>query len=325
MLASQLPGKKGRLNPALLRHLSRSKPEIILFGGVWDSVTSILGVLTIKNSLKLGWYEANDLIPGKLGGLAGYLKRSLLDRLDWHAVPGQRAVRFLEMLYGAKTSGLQISFLPNIVDEARFSDQPLSEEEDKQMRQTLGVPQGRKLLFTTARLIPKKGIPQFIQAYAKADKADWHWLLLGSGPEKGAVIQAIKEAHLEEQVTLCEFVEYDKMPDIYRLADAYCLPSLNDPNPLSVVEALQSGLPVLLSKRLGNFPEAMQEGENGFAFEPGNVEETKRALEALFQTSEEERLRMGGASKAIGEAEWGSEAAIKRFLDPILKEINGKQ
>ena len=54
------------------------------------------------------------------------------------------------------------------------------------------------------------------------------------------------------------------MPKYYAASDLFLLPSIHDPNPLSVVEALHSGLAVAISDRCGNVEEGVMDGDNGF-------------------------------------------------------------
>lgn len=316
----QLPGKKGRFNPSLIAALYQNPPEIVLFGGVWDSVTSMTGISLLRRSKLIGWYEANDLIPGRMGWFSTRLKQFLLRKLDWHAIPGQRAYNFLEMLFQGEQAEFNISYLPNLVNEDRFTARHMSVSESSQLRESLGLPLDKTLLFTPARLIPKKGLVGFLRAFKEANLPDVHYFILGDGPLREEVVHTIKELELEDEVTLQGFIAYDEMPNVYAMVDVFCLPSLSDPNPLSVVEAMHSGLPVLLSDKVGNFPEAMSESGHGFAFNPEDQASIINALRQMFGSDAAQFSQMSVRARAHAQKNWGSFDAIERFLGPILKQ-----
>lgn len=316
----KLPGPKGHFNPGLLNYIRKAPPEIVMLGGVWNTVTSMVGIGLLRPPKVIGWYEANDLIPGRMGRCAAFFKRYLLKRLDWHAVPGQRALDFLDHLFGAKSRELKISLLPNLVDEQRFSSERLGADARKSVRTRFDLPKDKTIIFTPARLIPKKGLVGFLRALARCKRDDMHYFILGDGPLQEEILGVIDELQLKDQVTLRSFIEYAQMPEIYGCVDIFCLPSVGDPNPLSVVEAMHSGLPVLLSDKLGNFPEAMEEGKNGFAFDPDSEDSIVAALNKMLALGEVELKSTGEAAHRLAEERWGSVAAVERFLEPILDE-----
>jgi len=105
------------------------------------------------------------------------------------------------------------------------------------------------------------------------------------------------------------------MPGLYHAASLFLLASTHDPNPLWIVEALHSGLPLLVSRRIGNFAEALKEGVNGWAFDPADsataILQTKNAFTAEPATL----AKMGARSRILAHDSWDSKATVSRFLD----------
>lgn len=75
-------------------------------------------------------------------------------------------------------------------------------------------------------------------------------------------------------------VEHDRLPDLYRRADAFVFASSAESLPNILVEAMASGLPIACSRR-GPMPEVL--GAAGVYFEPGSLEEIAAALRALYE------------------------------------------
>lgn len=309
------------LNPGLLQYICRTTPEIVMLGGLWDSLTSMIGAFMFRKSLLIGWYEANYLIPGRMGRVARTVKRSLLKRLDWHALPGLYGQRFLPLILKDSASACRVAILPNIVDGLRFANAAKGRVDASEGRQRMGLPLEKLILFMPARLIPEKGIPQFLQGFKAASTTRIHLLIMGDGPKRDEVRDLICRLHLVNSVSLRSSVSYDAMPAHYTIADAFCLASVSDSNPLSVVEALHAGLPLFLSNRVGNFPETLVEGVNGHGFNPDDIQSVAFALRALDASSQESRVKMGHASRKIAIEHWDSEKAVRRFLEPILATL----
>jgi glycosyltransferase involved in cell wall biosynthesis len=82
-----------------------------------------------------------------------------------------------------------------------------------------------------------------------------------------------------------------------------------------VVEALHSGLPLLVSHRIGNHAEAIREGENGWTVDPVDEASVLRGIRAAFGASPEALRAMGEVSRAQARRTWRSEPAIDAFLD----------
>lgn len=65
------------------------------------------------------------------------------------------------------------------------------------------------------------------------------------------------------------------------------MPSLSDPNPLTCIEALWSGLPLLVSNHVGNYPEVVKEDKNGFVFNYDKRDELYNILDSILLKNEE--------------------------------------
>jgi len=95
------------------------------------------------------------------------------------------------------------------------------------------------------------------------------------------------------------FKQYEELPAYYALANAFVHPSKSEQWGLVVNEALASGLPVLVSERCGCSPDLVQDGVNGFTFNPDDETQLTSRLLAMATLPTEERERMGAAGREI--------------------------
>jgi glycosyltransferase involved in cell wall biosynthesis len=91
----------------------------------------------------------------------------------------------------------------------------------------------------------------------------------------------------------------EKVSGFYRKASALILPSLVEPWGLVVNEAMQSGLPVLVSTHCGCAPDLVREGENGLTFDPTDEDSMVGCLTRFFEMSADARAAMGQCSRTI--------------------------
>ena len=308
------------LNPRLVLHVMRRPPDVLLHGGIWDSFTSLLAVLLARPSTRVAWLEFNVDIPGRSGGVSGAVKRFLLRRADHLLVPGQKGLMFLERYMGDELRRRAI-VMPNIVDESRFRT-PIDAQDLAKARQVLGLgpaDEGKLVLIWPARLIGHKGVLEFLRHVDRAALEGYSIRIIGEGPLREEILAEIARRDLGSSVSLVGgYIDYQLMPAVYRAGDALLLPSLHDPNPLSTVEALHSGMPLLISDRVGNFKEALEEGVNGFGLDPADGASVRSALARFRALPAEARARMGARSAEIGSSAWGSRNCIERAVEGIL-------
>jgi glycosyltransferase involved in cell wall biosynthesis len=303
-------GFRWHWNPALVRQIWVQRPTYLLVGGQWDSATGLAMTSCAWRSSAIAWLEPNTHSPGHVRGLAGFAKRWVLRQYDHVAVPGEDGRQWLLQL-GLPRPPDAVA-LPNLVDESRFSRVP--GENLGSTRSALGLPRDARLALWIARLTPAKGVCAFLSKLSPTLLEGWRILLVGDGPLKADVKRCIIANGLSNVVQLRSAGPYGDMPALYRASDLFLLPSLSDPNPLSVIEAMHSGLALLVSNRLGNYPEALHPGINGWGFDPEDEPASNAAIADAFGSTREALHQMGEASKAIAAEKWDSSRAVAAFL-----------
>ncbi len=177
-------------------------------------------------------------------------------------------------------------------------------------------------------LTPRKGVLDLIEASKALRRAGLEhelWLLGGvpdEGPEAAEPVLAAAEGHA---VLLGTRVP-DEMPEAYASADVFCLPSWWEAMPLSVLEAMAAGLPVVASD-VGDVARIVVEGETGLVVPAKAPEQLAAAVRKVVEDPETAR-RMGRAGRARAEEVYSSSAtarAIGELYDQVRPVRSGGQ
>ena len=150
-------------------------------------------------------------------------------------------------------------------------------------------------LLVLGRLSPEKGVDVLIQALARRAAGAARLTVVGDGPERRRLEQLTADLGLSARV---EFVGYrDDVGPFLRAADALVMPSHREGLPLTLVEALAAGLPVVASD-VGGVGELVRDGDNGRLVPPGDVAALAGALgDVAGRLSDFRRVALGDAAR----------------------------
>ena len=114
-------------------------------------------------------------------------------------------------------------------------------------------------------------IPEVI-AQVKKSIPDVRFVLAGAGEEvdEKAIKKLIDEENVSDNVEFPGWVRGDMKDKLLREADVFFLPSYNEGMPMSVLDAMGYGMPVV-STNVGGIPKIVHNGENGYCCKPGDV------------------------------------------------------
>ncbi|NHM28354.1 glycosyltransferase family 4 protein [Desulfofundulus sp. TPOSR] len=145
---------------------------------------------------------------------------------------------------------------------------------------SLGLPPLGQLVGTIARLAPQKGVSYFLQAAAILCR-DYqvNFVVVGDGPLREALEQQGRALGLSGRLFFTG--ERRDIPRILAAMDIFVLPSITEGLPLTILEAMAAGKPVVAT-RVGGLPEAVIDGETGFLVPPRNPQALARALVRLL-------------------------------------------
>ncbi|MEW5956165.1 MAG: glycosyltransferase [Chloroflexota bacterium] len=131
-------------------------------------------------------------------------------------------------------------------------------------------------------LLPHKGPHILVEAIQRFDKSEIEGHFWGTGPAH--YLQNLNSLDQKQLVKFYGAYEPDQLVQILRQVDLTVIPSIWEEGAgLVIVEALAARVPVIGS-RIGGIPDFIQPGQNGFLFEPGNVEDLVRQLRQFIDT-----------------------------------------
>ena len=112
------------------------------------------------------------------------------------------------------------------------------------------------------------------------------------------MVKRSASALLARRCTFLGFVNQRAISTVYRSADLLVVASTHEPWGLVVNEAMASGMPVLVSERCGCAPDLVENGRNGFTFDPYDVDALANLM-LQMSSGDCDRLAMGRASREI--------------------------
>lgn len=195
----------------------------------------------------------------------------------------------------------------------------LRAERRGEVRRELAIDDDELVLLTVSRLTWDKGYREMIDAVARL-RGEGHaftMLAAGSGKNEAGIRRAIARAGMEDSFRLLGW--RDDVADLYAAADIFVFASHREGLPISPIEAMASGLPVVVSDIPGN-REEVEEGRSGVLFSTGDADELAERLAALVA---DEDLRVTLAAGAQERATlFGLEEVLDRQVQ-LYREIAG--
>ena len=181
-------------------------------------------------------------------------------------------------------------------------------------RDELNVPE--RYFLASNRFIEKKNLSRLLQGFSKyrarAGHGAWDLVLLGDGGLRAQLERQVMELGLHDAVHMPGFKQYNELPKYYGLASAFVHASTTEQWGLVVNEAMACGLPVIISNRCGCAPELVEEGANGYTFDPLDVDSLVELM-LKMAGGDSDRAAMGAASRRII-SEWTPQTFSENLL-----------
>jgi glycosyltransferase involved in cell wall biosynthesis len=294
------------VTPGIARALREARPDVVVVSGwstyaaqaamSWARLRRRPYVLLVEShdvGRKTLWRRAvkSAVVPPALRGAANVLAVGTAARTTVVArgIPPER-----------------VRIFANTIDVERWSDR----SRRLARRRRDGV-----VLLSVGRLVPEKAFDVLVRASAGTDVAV---VIAGDGPERDGLERLARE--LGVSLTILGDVGEAELAQQYVDADVFVLLSRHEPWGVVVNEAAASGLPLLLSDRVGAAYDLLREGENGFAVRADDVEAAATALRALA-ADPDLRRRMGERSRGLVGG-WDYASSVERFVAAVREAVS---
>lgn len=191
---------------------------------------------------------------------------------------------------------------PHRAGQFRLLPNPLVVRPARGLEAELPLMPDQGCFLAVCRLVPQKGIDLLVRAYAQlpaSRRARWPLQIAGDGPERSA-LESLAASLLP--VGQVQFLGFQTNPlALYRPGAVFVLPSRFEGMPNALLEAMGSGLPVIVSDASPGPLEVVRHGESGWVVPTEQVEELASAMERLADDPVL-RNQLGLAASAVMDA-----------------------
>jgi glycosyltransferase involved in cell wall biosynthesis len=189
-------------------------------------------------------------------------------------------------------------FLHNAVDTHLFK--PATKEKKRKLRIKYALPLNKPIIIFVGRLVDKKGFQKLFEAKDK----EYFILFVGDG-------EVPKNMQNIENTKFIQSQPQSKLSELYQLSDIFCLPSINEGFPLTILEAIASGLPIITTNHEGY--DKYLDKKNTILINPtiGNIKKSIKKL--LKDRNKLSSMREYSHSEAIKRFSW------KKNVDKLLE------
>lgn len=167
------------------------------------------------------------------------------------------------------------------------------------------------------RLGKRKGVYDIIESARHLKAENVRIQLYGDG-ELAEVQRRVRERGVQDKISVCGWIDGGRKDEVFRQANVLILPSYNEGLPISVLEAMSYGLPVVATD-VGGISEAVEDGVSGYLMQPGDCAKLGQSIEYLA-TSADLRRQMGQSGYALASRKF-SLAVIVQKLEALYDQL----
>lgn len=211
--------------------------------------------------------------------------------------------------------GSMVEVVPNAVDSGPVNAG--GGGETRAARRDFGIGEDEFVIGFVGRLSEEKGVAYLVEAASGIKEAGvpLKLMIIGEGPERRTLESLVEKLGLSEEVLFAGF--RSDVDECLKLMDLFILPSLTEGTPVSVLEAMASGVPVMATS-VGGLPCLVDSGRNGILVEPGNSDALRDAALKLFNDRSAGKGLAEEARKTV-ESNYGTRQWIERVEAAYMK------
>ena len=163
------------------------------------------------------------------------------------------------------------------------------------------------------RVEQEKHIEELLYALTRFDKSELRAIVAGAGDDRGRLEKITRELGLTDRVEFRGLVGDDELVQLFSEAAMFVMPSTAELQSIATMEAMASALPVVAANAMA-LPHLVHDGENGFLYEPRDIDGLARAMRTVLESSEDRYVEFQRESLTIV-ADHDIATTLDRFED----------
>jgi len=296
------PGPDLRMVIGIARVLREHRPDVV---HTHRSALRYVLPLALRRRRPAVVHTVHSLADRETDRTGRWIRRRLFGGAATPVAVAEAVAHSLRTVYGLRTvpvirNGIPLEgFQPDLRRRAEW-------------RQRAGFRDADILFACVARLQPEKNHRLLLEAFAAgpARAPGTHLLIAGDGPLRRELEGYADRLGLSGQASFLGF--RTDVPDLLNAADGFVLPSAYEGCPISVMEAMALGLPVVATA-VGGVAELVRGGRTGLLVAPGDLRGLAQALTLLLDR--DRRHAMGGAGRRVALQEFSAQTMVRAYED----------
>jgi glycosyltransferase involved in cell wall biosynthesis len=290
-----------RIWPRLTTLLRRRQIDAVVTVGAGDKMfwgrlaARRVGVPVVLSALhSTGWPDG----VGRLNRMLTPITDAFVAVADSHGA---------HLIHNERFPAEKVVVIPNGVDTRRFAPVP----DVLAARGELGIGPTDPVVTIVAALRPEKNHELFLSMAQRVSRqlTSAKFLVIGDGPRRAPLEQLALELNIEDRVKFLG--SRSDVPRLLSASDVFALTSHNEANPVSILEAMSVGRPVVASN-VGSIRDVVVDGHNGFLVPPGDAEQLTNRILGLL----EDPVRcqeMGASARKTVVAAWSVDNMVRNY------------
>ena len=176
-----------------------------------------------------------------------------------------------------------------------------------------------KKILHVGRFSPVKNHETLVKAVANLVKRgyDIELYLYGQGELEESIKELVRKLNVDKNICFCGLT--DDVYSVMQKCDMFVLPSIYEGRPMTLIEAMGTGMPILASN-VGGIPDMIENEKSGLLCEP-TVEQVAAGLEKLISSEEDRKLY--GQNAVISSEKFSADKMAKDYCEIYLKACKG--
>ena len=299
---------KKEIEKAVLTELDRLNPDIV----IGPSIVFYAGAIGVrwakKNKRKFIMFDDARFLQVKRNPIVQWVKNKLIEQADGLWFP---SVHYQKDYAYFHRKGLNFFYGFSCIDNQFFKVKG-----EKKL--------DNKVIICVARLVPVKNIDNLLKAWQLVEQknTDYKLVIIGDGPLFSDLNKLKNDLNLKNAAFVGTIANND-LPAHFSGADAFILPSLSESWGLVINEAMAGGLPLLSSCNVNANQSLLNEGINGFSFDPLDLISMSDAILRFIGLPVEIKRKMSACSLTMIDSM--SYERMGEQLMEGLSDINNKK